>query len=62
MDFDRIRVVSPDFDSSVKAERSFVIRYLNVVIKPLCANLDICLNYYFRSRNSVFVLSVADRD
>jgi len=36
---------SPNFNSSVRAERSFVIRYLSVVIKPLCGNLDICLNY-----------------
>ena len=26
---------SPNFNSSVRAERSFAIRYLNVVIKPL---------------------------
>jgi len=49
-----------NFNSSVRAEQSFAIRYLNVVIKPLCSNLDICLNYranaYFRSRNSVRVL------
>jgi len=31
---------SPNFNSSVRAER-----YLNVVIKPLCGNLEICLNY-----------------
>ena len=31
-----------DFNSSARAERSFAIRYLNVVIKPLCGNLDIC--------------------
>jgi len=53
---------SPNLNSSVRAERSFVIRYLNVVIKPLCGNLDICLNNYFQSRNSVCVLSVADHD
>ena len=53
---------SPNFNSSVRAELSFAIRYLNVIINPLCGNLDICLNYYFRSRNSVCVLSVADRD
>ena len=41
---------SPNFNSS-RAGRSCAIRYLNVVIKPLCGNLDICLNYYFRSRN-----------
>ena len=38
---------SPNFNSSVRAERSFAIRYLNVDIKPLGSNLDICLNYYF---------------
>ena len=57
---------SPNLNSSVRAERSFAIRYLNVVIKPLYGNLDICLNYlvnaYFQSRNSVCVLSVTDRD
>jgi len=53
---------SPNFNSSIRAERSFAIRYLIVVTKPLCGNLDICLNCYFRSRNSVRVLSVADRD
>jgi len=52
----------PNFTSSVRAEQSFAIRYLNVVIRPLCGNLDICLNGYFRSRNSVRVFSVADRD
>jgi len=36
---------SPDLNSLVRAERSFAIRYLNVVIKPLCGNLDICINY-----------------
>ena len=36
---------SPNFNSSVRAERSFVIRYLNVGINPLCGNLDMCLNY-----------------
>jgi len=36
---------SPNFNSSVRAEHSFVIRYLDIVIKPLCGNLDICLNY-----------------
>jgi len=35
-------------------------RYLNIVIKLLCSNLDIFLSYYFRSRNSIRVLSVAD--
>jgi len=41
---------SPNFDLSVRAERSFAIRYLNIVIKPFCGNLDICLNYYFQSQ------------
>ena len=44
----------PNFYSSVRAERSFAIRYLNVVIKPICSMLDIFLNYKanaeFRSR------------
>ena len=35
---------SPNFNSSVRAVRSFAIRYLNVV-KPLCGNLDFCWNY-----------------
>jgi len=35
---------SSNFDS-VRAERSFAMRYCYVVIKPLCGNLDICLNY-----------------
>jgi len=33
------------FNSAVRAEQSFAIRYPNVVIKFLCGNLDICLNY-----------------
>jgi len=57
---------SLNFNSSVRAEQSFAIRYPNVAIKSLCGNLDICLNYYanpyFRSRNSARVLSVTDRD
>ena len=56
----RSELSSPNINSSVRAERSFAIRYLNVVVKPLCGNLDICLNYYFRSRNSVRVLAVAE--
>ena len=52
------------FNSSVRDEQSLAIRYPKVVIKSL--SVDICLNYhanaYFRSRNSVRVLSVADRD
>jgi len=55
----RSELSSPNFNSSVRAERSFVALYLNAVIKPLWDNLDICLNYYFRSGNSVRVLSVA---
>jgi len=51
---------SPNVNSLVRAEWSFPIRYLNIIIKPLCGNLDICLN--FRWQNSVRVLSVADRD
>ena len=43
------------FNLTVRAERSSAIRYLNVVIKPLCSNLDISLDY-FRPRNSVCVL------
>jgi len=34
-----------NFNSSVRAEQAFAIRYPNVVIKSLCGNLDICLNY-----------------
>ena len=30
---------SPNFNSSVRAERSFAIRYPNVVIKPLAETL-----------------------
>jgi len=44
---------SPNLNSSVRVEQSFAICYLNVVIKPLCGNPDIRLNYYFRSWNSV---------
>jgi len=47
---------SSNFNSSVRAERSFAIRYLNIVIKPLCGNLDYLANSYFRSWNSVCVL------
>jgi len=39
----RSELSSPNFNSSVRAERSFAIHYLNIVIKPLCGNLDICL-------------------
>ena len=53
---------SSNFNSSIRAEQSFAIRYLNVVIKPLCGNLDIWLNYYFLSQNFLRVLSVANRD
>jgi len=57
-----------NFNSSVRVEQSFEIRYpnVNVVIKSFRGNLDICLNYYastyFQSRNSVRVHSVVDRD
>ena len=40
----RSEVSSPNFNSSVRAERSFAIRYPKVLIKPLCDNLDIWLN------------------
>ena len=40
-----------------------MIRYPSIIIKSLCGNLDICLNYhanaYFQSRNSVRLISVA---
>ena len=62
MDFVRIRVVLSQLQLRIK--QSFSIRYPNVVIKSLCGNRDICLNYYadtyFRSRNSVRVLSVTN--
>jgi len=55
-----------NFNSSVRAEQSLAICYPNIVSKCLCGNLNICLNYYanahFWSRNSVRVLSAADRD
>jgi len=35
---------SLNFNSSVRAEQSFAIRYSNVVIKSPCGNLDIFLN------------------
>jgi len=57
---------SLNFNSLVRAEQSFAIHYPNVVIKPLCGNLDICLNYhanaYYQSKNSVRVISVTNRD
>jgi len=57
---------SLNFNSLVRAKWSFTIRYPNVVIKSLCGNLDICLNYhdnaYFKSWNSVCVISVTGRD
>jgi len=56
MDVDWIRVVLSQLLLIVRAEWSFAIHYLNVVIKPICSNLEICLNYYFRSRNSVRLL------
>jgi len=53
---------SLNFKYLVRAKQSFANRYSNIVIKSLCVNLDICLNYYanacFRSRNPVRVLSV----
>jgi len=36
---------SPNLNPLVRLERSFAICYLNIVIKPLCGNLDIFLNY-----------------
>ena len=57
-----LELSSPTFNFSASAERLFAIHYLNLIIKPLFGNLDICLNYCFRSQNSVCVLSVADRD
>jgi len=51
-----------NLNSSVKAKRSYAIRYLSEVIKPLCGNLEICLNYYFRLRDSIRMLPVVDRD
>jgi len=36
---------SLNFNSLVRAEQSFTIRYPNVINKSLCRNLDICLNY-----------------
>jgi len=40
------KLSSLNFNSPVRAERSFVICYPNVVIKALCGNLDICLSYH----------------
>ena len=61
----RSELSSLNFNSSVRAKQSFAIGYSNVVIKSLCGNPDICLNYYgnayFRLWNSVRVLTVADR-
>ena len=34
---------SSNFNSSVRAKRSFAMHYLNVVIKPFRGNLEICL-------------------
>jgi len=54
------------FNSLVRAKQLFAIRYPNVVIKSLCGNLDICLNYHasfhFRSQNSVRMILIAARD
>jgi len=62
--FDRIELSSLNFNSSFRAERSSAIRYPNVVIESLCGNLDICYhdNAYFQLRNSIRVISLADRD
>ena len=53
-----LELSSPNFNSLVRAEQLFAIRYPNVAIKPLCGNLDICLNYYcfFGSRCLVALL------
>ena len=60
------KLSSLNFNSSVEAERSFASRYPNVVIKPLCSDLDICPNYHaivcFQSRNSFRLISVANSD
>jgi len=52
---------SLSFNSSERAEQSFVIRYPNIVIKSLGGNLGISPNY-FQLWNSLRVISVADRD
>jgi len=49
----RLELPSLNFSSSARAEQSFAIRLPNAVIKSLCGNLDICLNFYLRSRISV---------
>ena len=41
-----LELSSLNFKSSVRVEQSFAIYNPNVVIKSLCGNLDICLNYY----------------
>ena len=56
MDFSRIRVASPNFNLSVRAGRSFAIRDLNRVIKPLCGKLDICLATRLRPTIGCIVL------
>jgi len=40
---------SLNFNSSVRAEQSFVIRYPIIVIKSLCITLDICLNHFAKT-------------
>ena len=58
-----LELSSPNFNSSVRAERLFMIRYCNIAIKPLCGNLDISVD--IQSWNPVRVLSLAmaaDRD
>jgi len=55
----RSELFSLNFNSSVRTEQSFAIRYPNIVITSVCGNLDICLNYKantnFRLWNSVLV-------
>ena len=46
----RSELSSLNFNSSVGAEQSFAIRYLDVEIKFLCGNLDVYLNYEANSR------------
>ena len=47
-----------------KGERSFTMRYSNIIIESLCGNLDVCRNYhtnaYSQSRKSVCMISVTD--
>jgi len=48
---------SPNSNSSVRPERSFAIHYLNVVIKPLCGNFNICLMPIFGRILLIFSVS-----